>query len=419
MSRPTPLRSFIGGIGLAFPIHSLAVLNGNVFGISGFIHRAVRGNREAALGTLGLVAGGLFAGLVETQTEGRELAQSMALLPSPLLLFSGLLVGLGTKMANGCTSGHMLAGISRLSTRSITSTAIFFTFGVLTTRLVHGSSLPASLPTFWGIDQTSQILLLAQTVPLVMSALLYFRFSSSATGTPPSEASQNPNSNESSSHQISEPSETTALTTSSNNPTLNSNSPHRKARLLTYFLTSFEFALALRLSDLSNPLKVLSFLILPFPPIHAQQAFDPSLAFLAASALPLSLVFYQFGVKPKYYSNSKKEEDGKHGSRVLEHPTTITTTSPHPVLGGTWSIPRPMDQGKVDTRLVLGSAVFGVGWGLAGVCPGPVLVNLGRSTIHFFQHSSGDLSKLRYGTGQGLAESFVWLVAFVLGGWLV
>jgi len=103
-------------------------------------------------------------------------------------------------------------------------------------------------------------------------------------------------------------------------------------------------------SDLSNPLKVLSFLVLPLPLSSPHRGFDPSLAFLAASALPLSLAFYQFGVKPLY----AKAEDG-------------TLVEPRPRLGGKWSIPRP-DQGKIDARLILGSALFGVGWGLAGVC---------------------------------------------------
>ncbi|KAK0210894.1 hypothetical protein DFS33DRAFT_335944 [Desarmillaria ectypa] len=96
MSTPTPLRSFIGGFGLSLPVHALLLLNGNVFGISGFFHRAVKGNLEA-LGA-------------NTAVLGLKMRQ---------VLLSGFLVGLGTKMSNGCTSGHMICGISRLSKRYI------------------------------------------------------------------------------------------------------------------------------------------------------------------------------------------------------------------------------------------------------------------------------------------------------------
>jgi hypothetical protein len=50
----------------------------------------------------------------------------------PILIVAGLAVGLGTGMANGCTSGHGVCGVSRLSVRSIVATAVFMGFGFLT-----------------------------------------------------------------------------------------------------------------------------------------------------------------------------------------------------------------------------------------------------------------------------------------------
>lgn len=107
--------------------------------------------------------------------------------------------------------------------------------------------------------------------------------------------------------------------------------PQPILRVLANITTSVQFALALQLSGLTDPLRVLSFLLLPF-----HKAFDPSLAFLAAGALPLGTILWHFA----------------RGNEV-------------PVLGGKWSIPKPC---AVDMKLAGGAAIFGVGWGMAGIC---------------------------------------------------
>lgn len=84
--------SFVGGLGLAFPTHALLLLNGSTLGISGFMHRAVRGGKEEFLALTGLVLGGMAVGKLEN--AGPELFTSE---PFPLIL-SGLLVGIGSKV---------------------------------------------------------------------------------------------------------------------------------------------------------------------------------------------------------------------------------------------------------------------------------------------------------------------------------
>lgn len=92
---PTYIQSFVGGVGLALPVHALLALNGNVFGISGFLHRAVRGQLEGAVSVLGLVLGGAAVGLIEGAGAGANRVFDTA---APMALVSGFLVGLGTKV---------------------------------------------------------------------------------------------------------------------------------------------------------------------------------------------------------------------------------------------------------------------------------------------------------------------------------
>lgn len=89
---PTPLQSFLGGVGVALPVQALLSLNSKTFGISGFINSAARGNLEDALSVLGLVSGGFAVAVIEgiKPTIGDSTPRS--------LILSGLLVGIGTKV---------------------------------------------------------------------------------------------------------------------------------------------------------------------------------------------------------------------------------------------------------------------------------------------------------------------------------
>lgn len=95
MSTPTPVQSFIGGLGLALPVHSLLLLNGSVLGISGFLHRAARGDRESLVSVAGLLGGGVVIALVEGTAQQAEVTHDLW-----RIVASGLLVGLGTKVCS-------------------------------------------------------------------------------------------------------------------------------------------------------------------------------------------------------------------------------------------------------------------------------------------------------------------------------
>lgn len=96
MSSPVPLQAFVGGVGIALASHNLLLLNGSVFGISGFIHRCYHGSVEPVLSVGGLVLGGVAIGALRS-TAPPSILQIVNKLP--IVVSSGFLAGLGTKVS--------------------------------------------------------------------------------------------------------------------------------------------------------------------------------------------------------------------------------------------------------------------------------------------------------------------------------
>ena len=112
----------------------LLTLNGRIAGISGilggmFSRDDDRGWRGAFL--VGLVLGGIALLFLAPSSMKVDYAPSL-----PMAIVAGVLVGFGTQLGNGCTSGHGVCGISRLSLRSILATMVFIATGVLTVFMV-------------------------------------------------------------------------------------------------------------------------------------------------------------------------------------------------------------------------------------------------------------------------------------------
>ena len=129
------LQSFCGGLLIGSGVAVLLLLNGRVAGISGILANVLRGfpgpqSSEVAF-LVGLLLPAAFVGLGETTLAGGL----------PLLVISGLLVGFGTQLGGGCTSGHGVCGIAHLSRRSLAATAVFMATAMLTVAVVrHGWS---------------------------------------------------------------------------------------------------------------------------------------------------------------------------------------------------------------------------------------------------------------------------------------
>ena len=135
MEHFTPYSALAGGALIGVSASILLFLNGRVAGISGILgglvsdSRSEMGWRVAFL--VGLLGGSLGYRLIVEDHPIRLAA------PIPTLVVAGVLVGYGTRLGSGCTSGHGVCGIARLSPRSIVATGVFMLTGAAAVFLTH------------------------------------------------------------------------------------------------------------------------------------------------------------------------------------------------------------------------------------------------------------------------------------------
>eukprot|EP00904_Undaria_pinnatifida_P003270 jgi/Undpi1/12944/HiC_scaffold_7.g02610.m1 len=206
------------------------------------------------------------------------------------LVVSGFLVGSGTRLGNGCTSGHGLCGLPRLSRRSLVATLTFLTSGVAT----------ASIMAAWAASDNSGSSVSPQESPILALRYLGLALTSAAA----------------------------ALTL-----TKREERNSCKAHLASY-LCGGTFGGGLVLSGMVKRAKVVDFLAL------RRDSWDPSLALVLGFGVVTAFVGFPF----------------------------VTRKLGTPACRGA------VRASYVDLPLVLGAWVFGVGWGSAGMCPGPAFV---------------------------------------------
>lgn len=136
MENFTPISALIGGglIGLAAVI--LMAANGRIAGISGILSGAMVGENSERIWRAVFVGGLIVSPFVWTAFGG-QMPRFDGMPGWPAIVVGGLLVGFGTGIGSGCTSGHGVCGISRLSPRSIVATVIFMAVGMGVVALVR------------------------------------------------------------------------------------------------------------------------------------------------------------------------------------------------------------------------------------------------------------------------------------------
>lgn len=129
----TPYSALTGGIIIGFAVAIFFYFNGRLVGISGIASNALTEERNKLDNTLfliGLIIGPVIYTLFKQEQISISISNSYL-----LLMFAGLLVGIGTRVSGGCTSGHGISGIGRFSVRSIIATITFMIVGIITVYL--------------------------------------------------------------------------------------------------------------------------------------------------------------------------------------------------------------------------------------------------------------------------------------------
>ena len=126
----TPYSALIGGVIIGLAVVIFFLFNGRLVGISGIAANALNQKEKRIdniLFLVGLIIGPILYALISNKEINISISNSL-----PLLIVAGLLVGIGTRISGGCTSGHGISGIGRFSLRSIIATVTFMVVGILT-----------------------------------------------------------------------------------------------------------------------------------------------------------------------------------------------------------------------------------------------------------------------------------------------
>ena len=136
MANFTPLSAAIGGVLIGLSAVLLMLLTGRIAGISGIFSGLLnlrgedKGWRIAFLA--GLILAPIIAGWIGYGMAPPTLPANWVIITA-----AGLLIGFGTRLGGGCTSGHGICGVGRLSLRSIAATIVFMTTAVITVAITH------------------------------------------------------------------------------------------------------------------------------------------------------------------------------------------------------------------------------------------------------------------------------------------
>ncbi len=344
-----------GGLILAAALLGRYLSTGEAIGCSGLVSPfSMSGISKAALDTklplfVGIVATPLvlpYLGLAHLlPAGGYEVVEGTS-----RLVLAMLLVGFGSKLGGGCTSGHGLSGIGRLSVRSVANVCTFMAFGALAATMFNTNALLHVVTETGKGKAVTAVNAIANTVSATQAdKALYGKILASAFA-----------------------GYATIGYLAKNNIIIKRGSQAADiVKSVVHGATGILFGVGLVVSQMVNPAKVSTFLQ------FTQSTWDPSLGFVMGAALAAIIP----------------------GILIIKNQLNNST------FGDPFRLPDPVTA-AIDAKLIVGGAIFGTGWGLAGMCPGPLFVNVGAALSNqTLSATSGcGLALLCFWVGQSLAR---------------
>ena len=132
----SPASGFLGGVLIGLAAVLLLLANGRIAGVSGILGGLLSRKRGDIGWRAAFVLGLWLGGLVYWAARGAPFEVALQATPA-VMIVAGFLVGYGTRLGSGCTSGHGVCGIARFSPRSMVATAVFMASGVATVFVVR------------------------------------------------------------------------------------------------------------------------------------------------------------------------------------------------------------------------------------------------------------------------------------------
>ena len=132
----TPVSGLVGGLLIGLAVTLMLLLNGRIAGISGIVGGLLAPKDGDTGWRVAFVVGLLIGAMAYILAVGGPAPVDVLASP-PAILVGGLLVGFGTRLGSGCTSGHGLCGMARISRRSMVASAVFFGVAMLTVFLTR------------------------------------------------------------------------------------------------------------------------------------------------------------------------------------------------------------------------------------------------------------------------------------------
>jgi len=315
----TLTHALCGGALLGVAVIGKLALSGRVLGVSGAFKGLMGGKREPW--RVAFVAGLLTAGASARAIGVVDDATSMAMVSEIRAACAGALVGFGAALGRGCTSGHGIVGNSRMSARSMVYTVTFMIAGACAATFARtndalGVNSMASALAKGAVAPTKEDLELwgkiaVASVAAFAGAYAYIDHHVKKAGGEGKNTIAHPP--ESKKHVID---------------------------VVVDSLAGFVFGIGLAISGMISPAKVSGFLSV------TEKSFDPSLLFVMGGAMALTAPGIRY----------IRAHTGVHRPKASYNEFDFPKNK------------------KIDQNLLLGGLLFGTGWGLAGVCPGPAVV---------------------------------------------